>query len=192
MTDRRDLSKAVAHALRHDPGSYQLELDEQGWASLDMLVAALRRRSPSWRDLTTRGMVDMVERSGKRRYELRGSRIRALYGHSVSSLVLNVRAEAPPAVLYHGTAPESIPPIMSDGLKPMRRKYVHLSSDAATAVEVGRRKSRSPVVLRVAAASAACNGVEFYRGSDRVWLAESVAATYLSIAKRRKTSDPGA
>lgn len=47
----------------------------------------------------------------------------------------------PPAVLFHGTATASLPVILADGLRPMRRQYVHLSADRDTALSVGSRKS---------------------------------------------------
>ncbi|HZX88363.1 MAG TPA: RNA 2'-phosphotransferase [Reyranella sp.] len=37
-----DLSRAVSHALRHEPWLYELELDEEGWTSVDALIAALQ------------------------------------------------------------------------------------------------------------------------------------------------------
>jgi putative RNA 2'-phosphotransferase len=37
-----DLSRAVSHALRHEPWLYELKLDEAGWAPIDQLLAALR------------------------------------------------------------------------------------------------------------------------------------------------------
>ncbi len=36
------LSKEVAYALRHSPGKYELELDANGWVSVDQLLESLR------------------------------------------------------------------------------------------------------------------------------------------------------
>ena len=60
----------------------------------------------------------------------------------------------------------------------MRRQYVHLSIDRATALAVGRRKSRDPVILRIDASAAARAGVAFYLGNDKVWLADEVPAEF--------------
>jgi putative RNA 2'-phosphotransferase len=38
-------------------------------------------------------------------------------------------ASKPPAILYHGTSPSAAKNIMSEGLRPMNRQYVHLSTD---------------------------------------------------------------
>lgn len=61
----------------------------------------------------------------------------------------------------------------------MGRQYVHLSVDIATAEQVGRRKATAPMVLRIRAEAAHGAGVRFYRGNDRVWLADAVAAAFI-------------
>ena len=63
---------------------------------------------------------------------------------------------------------------------PMNRQYVHLSADLETAREVGRRKSRQPVVLVVDAGAAHDDGVRFYHGNQTVWLADGIPPRYIS------------
>jgi putative RNA 2'-phosphotransferase len=172
------LSRAVSHALRHEPWIYELELDEAGWVSIDELLTGLRdlRR---WRHVTRDDLVDMVASSDKRRYEIDGDRIRARYGHSVPGRIM-MTAAAPPDVLFHGTSPTAWASIQARGLVPMGRQYVHLSTDIATAVQVGRRKSDAAVVLRVRAGDASRQGVRFWRGNDLTWLADAVPPQYLA------------
>ena len=63
----------------------------------------------------------------------------------------------------------------------MGRQYVHLSLDTETALTVGRRKAAAPVLLHVDAARAASEGIRFYLGNEKVWLADAVPARYLSL-----------
>jgi len=179
-----ELSKAVAHALRHQPWVYELELDAAGWTPVDALRDALRGSSPRWRDLQAADLEEMIARSAKRRYEIAGSSIRALYGHSVPGRIEKIRA-TPPPVLFHGTGPAAAERILVTGLAPMRRQYVHLSADVETARQVGRRKAPEPVVLQVAAGAADADGIAFYRGNERVWLADGVPAGFLTPAGSR-------
>ncbi len=172
------LSKAVAHALRHQPWLYELELDEEGWAPLADLVEALRERSPRWRGLTRDDLVRMVEDQTKVRYEISRGYIRALYGHTVPGGIVK-EPVTPPEVLFHGTAPEAAPAILADGLSPMARQYVHLSADRDTAYQVGRRKSAVPAILLVTASGAHSAGVPFWRGNAYVWLTDYVPPQYL-------------
>ncbi len=122
------LSKRVSHALRHAPWVYELELDEEGWAPVPDLLEALRGQRSAWRGLTEGDLAELVARSDKRRFELRGGRIRALYGHSLPERLRKVPA-APPPILFHGTSRRAVAAIRAGGLRPMRRQYVHLSAD---------------------------------------------------------------
>ena len=176
------LSRAVSHALRHEPWVYELELDERGWVSTASLVAALRE-GRGWSDLTADDVAAMVATSSKQRHEIDGDRIRALYGHSVPGRIVRTQAE-PPARLYHGTSPEAAAVILAEGLRPMARQYVHLSVDLAMARSVGSRKADEPTRLVVAALQAAEAGVAFYTGNDKVRLADEVPADFISELSR--------
>jgi|GEM_PF-3215192 len=47
----RELSKTISHALRHEPWLYELELDDEGWVDLEILLAALGRHRARWAEL---------------------------------------------------------------------------------------------------------------------------------------------
>jgi putative RNA 2'-phosphotransferase len=55
-----ELSRAVSHALRHEPWLYELELDDEGWAPVDALVTALSQE-PRWRALSRAQLETMIE-----------------------------------------------------------------------------------------------------------------------------------
>lgn len=86
----------------------------------------------------------------------------------------------PPEFLYHGTAVRFLADIMRDGLKPMSRQYVHISSDLETAVQTGRRHGK-PVVLVIRAKNFVGDGHSLYRSSNGVWLAKDVPAEYFTV-----------
>lgn len=132
-----------------------------------------------WTDLTADDFAEVIRSSDKRRFDLEGERIRALYGHSVPGKLERTVA-TPPERLYHGTSPRALDAIRRSGLQPMRRQYVHLSNNRADALEVGRRKDRAPVMLLVNAAEAAAAGVAFYVGNDKVWLADRVPGQFIA------------
>lgn len=170
--DRVRLSKRMSRALRHDPARVGLTLDGAGWTDLDDLCHALR---------ATRGEVeDVVHHGSKQRYELADGRIRARYGHSLPGHVALPPAD-PPERLFHGTAAGTVEAILRDGLRPGGRQYVHLSSNEATAREVGARHGR-PVVLAVDARAAARDGTVFRLGNDDTWLTDELDPRYLRLA----------
>lgn len=172
------LSKTMSHALRHEPERYGLQLDEAGWTSLAELLTGLRQHRSEWQALTEADVQAVLERPGKKRFERQGGRIRALYGHSVDKPVAKEAVE-PPAFLYHGTTATTARIIRSEGLKPMQRQYVHLSTDRETAREVGRRRAEEPVILTIRAGAAYRDGHRFYHGNQSIWLADHVPPEYI-------------
>lgn len=176
--DLKTLSKTLAHALRHAPEAYGLTLDAEGWVSLDAALTALRAHKRAWRALDASHLEAMIADSAKRRYEIVDGRIRAIYGHSVEGKVERELA-TPPDLLYHGTPPDIAAIIRVEGLKPMSRQYVHLSSDVATAREVGLRRSGQPTILVVEARRAHDAGHPFYIGHDRIWLCDALPPEFI-------------
>ena len=169
------LSKKMTGLLRHYGPRYGLKLDPEGWTTLHELVEALHR-IPGYQWVTTRHVLEVVRRDEKGRYELRGDRIRARYGHS---LKINIKyreagpGEAPPK-LYHGTTRRNLPSILEKGLLPMKRQYVHLTRTMEDAVETGRRHGGDVVVLVVDTRCLQDKGITLYKASDRIYLARHV------------------
>ena len=177
------LSKAVSRVLRHEPWLYELELDDEGWVDLQDLILALQHQRPEWKGLIKADLRRMIENSDKQRHEIDGDRIRALYGHSLPGRLRRKKAP-PPALLYHGTRPFVEEMVVKDGLLPMGRQYVHLSTNVEIAVQVGKRKDRNPVILEVAAKEAFESGVDFYIGNDIVWLADRILPMFIEVLQR--------
>ncbi len=178
--DLVQLSKTISHALRHKPEQYGLTLDSEGWVSTHDLLAALRKRREQWQHLQEADLAEMIAQSEKQRFEIRDGKIRALYGHSIPKKVERERLK-PPAILYHGTTPQAAQTILAEGLKSMKRQYVHLSTDEETAIQVARRRTNHPVILKIAAAEAYQEGINFYPGNDTVWLADAIPPRFISL-----------
>ncbi len=64
---------------------------------------------------------------------------------------------------------------------PQNRQYVHLSVDTETALQVGKRRDDKPILLSVQAFKAWTEGVKFYLGNDKVWLADTIPSEYISF-----------
>lgn len=171
-------SKFLALVLRHAPERIGLELDEQGWASVEDL---LRLASLHGRPLSRLLLERVVAENDKRRFAFSpdGTRIRANQGHSVA-VDLDLPAVSPPERLYHGTATRFLESIRRSGLHPAGRRHVHLSADEATATAVGRRHGE-PVVLVVRAGAMAAAGHAFFLSDNGVWLTERVPVAFLGF-----------
>jgi len=111
----------------------------------------------------------------KGRFEICGDRIRARYGHSKNlGIEIDYPRDIETKILYHGTAKEFIDRISIEGLKPMNRRYVHLTIDMVDACIVGERHSRNPVVLKIDADCVRSHGIDIYIASKNIRLAKHV------------------
>ncbi|MBP3655531.1 MAG: RNA 2'-phosphotransferase [Clostridia bacterium] len=174
------LSKEVSFALRHRPERYGLTLDEDGFVPVQVFLDALNAAKPRPHTLTLEDLHGVMACSDKQRLEIRDGMIRALYGHSTKTRIDKQAAE-PPAVLYHGTSHAALRAILREGLRPMKRQYVHMGADKDVALDVGARHDRAPVLLQIDAAAAHADGVAFYPGNDRIWLCDSLDPKYLRV-----------
>ncbi len=172
------LSKTISHALRHRPEEYGLVLDAEGWVEIDDLLAALRRRLGPHRSIGLAEIETIMAESEKQRFELRDGKIRAFYGHSTPAKIER-EAVTPPSILYHGTTLEAAQAILREGLRSMKRQYVHLSTDEKTARLVGLRRTGKPVILRITALEAHQQGIKFYLGNEDIWLADPIPPAFI-------------
>ena len=186
-SDRVRLSKAMSLRLRHRPGHFDLTLDAQGFVGIEELVQSLTQ----WKRWVDSGRVlEVVRRCDKGRFEVRGDRVRCVYGHSFEQPRIVYPSSEPPAILHHGTPRRVLDRILAEGLRPMGRQYVHLSTDPAVAVQVGQRRAGEAVILRVRAGEAHRDGVPFYVASPLVILADHVPPEYLDLPSGPGSSDP--
>jgi|SRR6185369_2786101 putative RNA 2'-phosphotransferase len=170
------LSRFLSFLLRHRPPDYPLDFDRQGFVPWSALLACVKARFP---DATEEDIRGIVSGSDKQRFELRGDRMRATYGHSFA-VDLGGESIAPPEKLYFGTARDLAQSVLRDGLKPRGRAYVHLSADLDDAVAVGRRRDPIPAVVVIAARDAHESGIEFF-SSGPVYLAAIIPPEFLSL-----------
>lgn len=173
------ISKQMAWLLRHEPHHAGLVLDAEGYVRLDELATALRTTIAEVDEALIRVVVATVE-PHKQRYAIEGDFVRANYGHSTADRIAH-EPETPPALLFHGTSRDRLDAILRDGLKPMRRQYVHLTPDAKLALSVGARHG-APCLIQVDASAAHAAGLAFYKANQTFWLATHVPATHLSPA----------
>ncbi|MFL5728464.1 MAG: RNA 2'-phosphotransferase [Cytophagaceae bacterium] len=172
------ISKFLSLVLRHQPELIGIELDEQGWTNVPVLIQKVKEAGVSL-DLDL--LKHVVETNNKKRFAFTEDfgRIRASQGHSVE-VELGYTAQTPPSVLYHGTHEKAVGSILKDGLEKRKRNHVHLSATIETAIQVGKRHGK-PMVLEVSAAKMAAQGFKFYISDNGVWLTDNVPPEYLSL-----------
>jgi len=166
----------MSYLLRHNPED--LKMDRYGFVDLDEFLEKVNQRFHIDKEL----VCEIVEQSNRKRFEIVRNMIRALYGHTIP-VKLELEEDKVVNVLYHGTTPDAASKILKVGLKPMKRKWVHLSPTIEIATEIGLRRTRKPVILEIDAEAARKAGVKFYKAIDKVYICGNVAPTYIKIVR---------
>jgi len=176
---RKQLSKFLAVVLRHDPEKFGLVLDEQGYVALDAVWDVIVERYGERFSQDDLAEVVNGDARGKKRYEIVGTQIRAMYGHSKPMVIYPV--VVPPATLYHGTNPEAYKRIRVEGLQAQSRQYVHMTTNLDNAIVVAKRQTQTPIILEIVAQVAHVEGIMFHQPEAEHFLARSIPATYLRV-----------
>ncbi|UZE24515.1 RNA 2'-phosphotransferase [Pseudomonas sp. B21-056] len=173
-----ETSKFLSYVLRHEPQAIGLQLDSEGWADIESLIAGA---AEDGRPLDMDLIQAVVSSSDKKRFSLSddGLRIRAVQGHSTGTVSLQHVEKEPPEFLYHGTATRFLESIREKGLIAGSRHHVHLSQDMQMAIAVGQRYGK-PVVLKVDALRMHKQGFKFFQAENGVWLTDHVPASLIS------------
>lgn len=173
---REALSHLMSALLRHIPHEAGLRLDEEGFVSIDELVKGIRER---WRNkhlyqwVTRDHVLAVVMLDPRGRFEVRGNKIRATYGHSIP-VKIKYPEDREVKILYHGTVRRNLPSIMRQGLIPGRRLYVHLTTSKEIAKEIGSRHGEDVVVLKIDADCLRRRGHRVYKASTVIYLTDHV------------------
>jgi putative RNA 2'-phosphotransferase len=169
------LGKFVSGVLRHFPQKFGLEIDENGWVSFEDL-ARLVSRKYKWANRWV--LKALIYSDEKKRYEIRGDRIRARYGHSID-VKLNDMPEAQEDTLYYGTSEEEANRMMEIGIKPVNQAYVHLSTTIEKSLEVASLRTRNPIIFEIDAKRARADGIRILKANDSIALAKEIPSKYI-------------
>lgn len=180
LTDEQTerLGRFISGALRHFPDDLGLAMNQHGWVDVDVLCDAMRTR---YKWASKEKLFSIIESDEKGRYELHGSKIRARYGHSV-----DVDLDYPENMLprlFYGASREEVDILLEKGIKPIKQRYVHLSTSAEKAKEVAGIHTEDPVLLAINAEEARNDGVIMLAATDNIVLSEEIPAKYLSLMK---------
>ena len=152
------VSKLLSLMLRHRPEEFSIQVDGYGFADFDAVISALKKQDA---DIEAGDVEALVYRATKKRFEIVDGRIRARYGHSFA-MELGTEPVEPPEHLYKGASVSEVEDILTRGMKPVDRQYVHLSFDADVALRLAGNRRGPGAVIRVDARKAVEDGIQFF------------------------------
>lgn len=168
---RRHLSRAMAFHLRHGDDVF---VDAHGWAYLASVSDRLRKDGLATNKEELRLVAEAIDET---RFEVVQGKVRAAYGHSRDVSIERDHTTSG-TVLFHGTATGNLGAILErgEGLRPMARRWVHLSADVTDAERAARRHG-GYTLLRVTVG----DETAFFHASGATHLCERVDASAIEI-----------
>ena len=160
--------------LRHETPKTQLNVNGQGWAEIEhvlYLTNAKFQAIHDWAEFDEPRLSQLVQANCDR-LEISGDRIRARYGHSRP--VIAGRLADPPPFLLHATPTRLVDSILANGLLPLGRNLVHLTSNHDYLRMVGSGDGQPMRGLRIATTICIAEGCRFFRATDHVWQTHAV------------------
>lgn len=118
----------------------------------------------------------------KEKIEVRGNKVRALYGHSLRGIIVG-EMKWPTIELFHATRQRHLASILKHGLKPQGRTWVHLTTNeryADTILKNHSYEGRS-ILLRIVPNLLEDFDVTFRKPNSHVWLADHVPPVGIKI-----------
>ena len=178
--DAERLSRFLALVLRHRAHNFDLEVDDEGFVSIDDLLDVIdeEHRALDWVEFEH--IEALTKTEGRQRFQVKDDRVRATYGHSFRRPI-NYPSAEPPAELYVGVLSAKLPELRAKGLLPTGRQYVHLSESSTEAEEIGRHQGDDSMVVTVQAGKAAKEGVQFHHPTRGLYLVNKLASKYLDV-----------
>ncbi|QSQ25533.1 RNA 2'-phosphotransferase [Pyxidicoccus parkwayensis] len=166
-------SKKLSWLLRHGARESGLTMDSAGFAPISDVL----RMTGLSRD----ELDEVVAENNKSRFEVRGSQVRAVQGHSLEGTPVTLdgleqswEEVTADALLYHGTSVDAARAIFSsEGVHSAARTHVHLA--ATVDAKVGKRAGVD-VLLVISPARLRALGLRVFRAPNGVLLARAIPA----------------
>lgn len=173
------LGRFISGALRHFPDDIGLTMNQEGWVDVDLLCDGMMVRYGRW--ASKEKLFSMIESDEKGRYQIQDTKIRARYGHSVD-VDLDYSDNILPE-LYYGASSEEVDILLEKGIRPIRQRYVHLSTSSEKAMQVANIHTDDPVLIAVNAEEAQNGGVDMLDATEHIVLSEEIPPEYLSLSE---------
>ena len=175
----RKLSSVMIGILRHFPEQFGIKLDKHGWGDIEEIAKAISNRVDRFYWVRKRHLIAIALTDEKGRYEVKEGKIRARYAHTID-IDLSDLPKAEVDTLYYPVTKEEVDIVIEQGIFPTDRKKVHLSATFEKAMEAGKVRDDSPIILKIDAKSAMEDGIDIRKATEDVYLADKIDAKYIS------------
>lgn len=189
MARNAQVSIYISYLLRHHPEDISLDMDKNGWVSVEQLIRGINDSGKHKITLEQLEQIVATDNKGRYRFDSEHKRIKACQGHSISWVEPELEYMNPPEYLYHGTTTIALGKIMESGaISKMSRHAVHMQAEEKKAWQSAKRWHLVPVVLKIDAKRMSEAGIVFGKTENEVWCTEQVPINYIAEVIRVNTT----
>ncbi len=185
-SERHNAGKRLSLLLREMIESLGIAHDQYGFANIEDIVRCMKQYIS---DFSVEHLLEIVNKDPQHRFDIRDQKIRAKAGHRFH-VEIPWPPICPPKMLFHGTCEDAENSILQQGVLTMGKSYVHLASTRERATRIGRRKSKSPILLEIEASAAFEAGIKFWKSGQvssdgEIYLSEEIPPQFVRRDKQQ-------
>lgn len=182
------ICRSVLRVLRHGDPASDLRYDYFGLFDFQKFIAFLGGQVGRPARERLQLMIDQL--IAMQKIEIRGDKIRALYGHSLRGIIVG-QMKWPETRLFHATCERHVASISEYGLRPQSRTWVHLTSDIEYANRILKNHSFDgpSTLLSIDACQLNRHDVTFRQPNSHVWLANHVPPIAIKVCEPNDHSE---
>ena len=177
---------AILRELRHGSPMQKLPRDCFGLARMDSFTCFIQNgfpktECPRFQERFHHCIEVLI---ALEKIEIRGKKIRALYGHSLPGVIVG-EMKWPNSHLFHATQKRHLNSIFKHGLRPQGRTWVHLTTSPKYASEILTNHSYQgrPVLLRIIPELLESHDITFRKPNSHVWLANRIPSVAIKVSE---------
>ncbi len=187
------MTRAVLGLLRHGDRDAKIRNDYFGLYSSEEIFTVIRNRFSklSWRAFSERFNTIIQSLIESEKVEIRSNKIRALYGHSIRGIIVG-EMKWPEVKLFHATRGLLVSKILTEGLRPQGRTWVHLTSQLEYANRILKHHSFGGrgVLLIINPQRLEGDNVTFRQPNSHIWLATAISPAAIRVSEPNMHSGP--
>lgn len=160
------LARMLAYLLGRRPDEFGLVLETGGWAPVKQLLQALHEE-PGFARVRREDLERLAALISPPPVEIAGEKVRSLLPPAPE---LRRDPTSLPSLLYLAISPKIHAIVWEEGLKPPGGRELVLARQPEMALRLGQRRDNHPLLVKVAAQTAARGGITFQAYGEELFL----------------------
>lgn len=182
------LSRMLTGILRHFPNKFKVNVDSKGWADIYEIVEGIKKKDRRFWWLRRHHLeaIALTDPKGRFQLDVEKKKIRATYGHTINVDLSDLPYDDIPETLYYPVSKEEVDVVLTNGIKPTDRKFVHLSYSYEDAFVAGKHRTDNVIILAVSTRCCEKKGIRIHRAAKTVFITSNIPSECITIPEQKE------